>query len=115
MSNNVITFPSRDHDQDPIFEAIACCRTAKRQLDAAYASRKSEACTADLARTLWSTYDDFAVTVPTTMAGLAAMLIFAEKICEWGDQDILGEEPVIIMSSFAKAAKTLLGGKHERD
>jgi hypothetical protein len=110
----VIAFPSRVVDEDPIFAAIDSCRRAKRKADAAYASGKSEACTNEMAQALWESYDDFAETVPTTVAGLAAMLIFAAKICEWGDHDVLGEEPGIVMTSFATAAKTLLG-KRDRD
>jgi hypothetical protein len=52
---------------------------------------------------LWNAYGAFAETVPTTLAGLFAMLIFADQITDH-DRDALG---VTIFSTFATAAKAI--------
>ena len=112
---------------DPIFAAIQACRTAKRESDAAYARvnslhalarhayiKKALGCDEDAytegpASALWDAYGAFAETVPTTLAGLFAMLIFADQITDH-DRDALG---VTIFSTFATAAKALIGGVRE--
>jgi hypothetical protein len=117
---------------DPIFDAIEACREAKRTSDAANAkvsqlyelAEKSvgpnlKACNAFIemiigddpddytngpASALWDSYEDFAETVPTTLAGLQAMLAFADEVTAH-DADAFNE--VAIFSTFATAAKAL--------
>ena len=91
---------------DPIFKAIEACRVAKEASDHAYARKdwllaiarkkfgaaQTEAINAFIgealgceqddysdgpAAALWNSYEAFAETVPTTLAGLFAMLVFA--------------------------------------
>ncbi|WP_426615756.1 hypothetical protein [Bradyrhizobium sp. McL0616] len=56
---------------------------------------------------LWDAYHNFADTVPTTLAGLFAMLIFADGIEQRGD---LVLDDMTILSRFATAAEILGGG-----
>jgi hypothetical protein len=58
---------------------------------------------------LWGAYDAFAQTVPTTLAGLVAMLTVAEEICE-EESEAFREEPAVMISTLATAAKSLLKG-----
>ena len=62
--------------------------------------------TDDFASELWDSYEDFAQTVPTTLAGLQAMLVFAYEVAEQ-DADVLNEAG--IFATLATAAKALIG------
>lgn len=53
---------------------------------------------------LWTAIDDFAETVPTTMAGLLAMILYADEI--WQQ-----EEAGLLIANMATAARALVGGR----
>ena len=67
-----------------------------------------DAYTAGLADELWDAYEDFAETVPTTLAGLFAMLAYAGEVADC-EHDAFND--VAIFSTFAAAANALLGGR----
>jgi hypothetical protein len=126
------------NSSDPIFAAIKACREAKQMSDAAYTRESSlyrlaeerfgsgdeqhdaregfvdsvipniDEYTRRFARGRWDSIDAFAETVPTTVAGLLAMLAYADEIADGGDRDILNETP--IFSTLAIAAKSLSKG-----
>ena len=59
------------------------------------------------ASALWDAYDDFIQTVPTTLAGLSAMLVYAAEItCCEGDPPF---DEGTIFPTLAAAAKALIG------
>jgi hypothetical protein len=59
----------------------------------------------DAANVMWDAIDTFAQTVPTTVAGLLAMLIYAKEIADRGDCDAFDDAE--IFSTLATAAKAL--------
>jgi hypothetical protein len=78
-------------------------------VDAALGCDQDEYCNAPCAA-LWDSYDAFTKTVPTTLAGLFAMLLYAEEIVKNGD-GFFEDGP--IYASLASAAKAWVGDNHE--
>jgi hypothetical protein len=65
----------------------------------------------DAANVMWDAIDTFAQTVPTTVAGLLAMLIYAKEVADRGDCDAFDDAE--IFSTLATAAKACPGGRRE--
>jgi hypothetical protein len=59
---------------------------------------------------LWDTYRTFAQTVPTTLAGLFAMLAYAGEIADCEPEAL---DETTILSTFATAANALVGRAHQ--
>jgi hypothetical protein len=64
--------------------------------------------TSKAASAMWDSFEEFAQTEPTTLAGLFAMLINAEEIVEGSDLDVLDDGE--ICSTMAAAARRLSKG-----
>jgi hypothetical protein len=60
------------------------------------------------AAALWDAYEAFAETVPTTLAGLFAMLAFADEVAD-REREFFND--TAIFSTFAAAAAALTGGR----
>jgi hypothetical protein len=60
--------------------------------------------------TEWDLVGEFATTVPTTLAGLLAMLIYADKMLE-KENDAFGEYHPELIESLATAARAIGGGQ----
>jgi hypothetical protein len=120
---------------DPIYEAIAASRDFQQATERAYArlrdlhreaqqrfrsadeqreSRREfvesfvgdeDEYTHSYAGPLWDYYRAFAETVPTTLAGLLAMLVYADEVTEC-EPEVLADFGII--STFATAAKALI-------
>lgn len=132
-----IALPAAASGSDPIFAAIDACRTAKQASDHGYARKGwlhalaekkfgeghrearnafvDEALGGDqddytdaFAVALSDAYEAFAQTVPTTLAGLFAMLIFVDEAID-EDRFVCDVLDVTVFSSFATAAKSLIG------
>ena len=58
----------------------------------------------------WELAGEFVETVPTTLAGLLAMLIYADKMLE-KENDVFGEYHTTLIGNLAIAANALLGGQ----
>jgi hypothetical protein len=58
----------------------------------------------------WEITGEFVETVPTTLAGLLAMLIYAGKMLERGN-DAFGDHHPELIESLATAARAIGGGQ----
>jgi hypothetical protein len=132
-----VPLPVAAVEPDPIYAAIEACREARKIADQAfgrvsdlhreakqrlgsgeeqYRERQDyvesfigdeDEYTDGPAVALWDSYEDFVNTVPTTLASLFAMLIYAEEV-ETREPDLVQE--MLSVSTLATAAKSLSKG-----
>jgi len=60
------------------------------------------------ANAAWDVRDDFAETVPTTLPGLLAMIVYANELAG-DDPDAFGDGDCTLLQSLAAAAEALIG------
>jgi hypothetical protein len=60
------------------------------------------------ANAAWDVRDDFAETVPTTLPGLLAMILYANELAE-EDPDAFGDGDCTLLQTLAAAAEALIG------
>lgn len=58
----------------------------------------------------WDALDDFADTVPTTLAGLRAMIIYAAE-CQENEPEAFADRDCLLIENLASAARALIGGR----
>jgi hypothetical protein len=98
------------HEQYPDLNEHYCTLLSERSAARAEIHGDTDELTEGPADAAWDARDQFAETVPTTLPGLLAMIVYANELAEQ-DPDALtdGESNRTLLQTLATAAEALIG------
>jgi hypothetical protein len=96
------------HEQYPDLNDHYCTLLSERSAARAEIYGDTDELTEGPADAAWDARDRFAETVPTTLPGLLAMILYANELAE-DDPDAFGDGDCTLLQSLAAAAEALIG------
>jgi hypothetical protein len=96
------------HEQYPDLNDHYCTLLSERSAARFDIHGDTDELTDGPANAAWAARDDFAETVPTTLPGLLAMILYANELAE-DDPDAFGDGDCTLLQTLAAAAEALIG------